>query len=88
MTDYSINSSFETDTQKRNIHLEYAKSFAEVPHSALQVLCKEFNIKANTKNDEMRHALSLRVHSDNQVMGALQEVLKSKSLTKRVKTKD
>jgi hypothetical protein len=30
---------------------------------------------------------SLRVHSDNQVMGALQEVLKSKSLTKRVRTK-
>lgn len=35
----------------------------------------------------MRRALSLRAHSDNQVMGALQEVLKSKSLTKRVKTK-
>jgi hypothetical protein len=36
----------------------------------------------------MRRAFSLRAHFDNQVMGALQEVLKSKSLTKRVNTKN
>jgi hypothetical protein len=35
VTNYSIDSAFETDTQKRYIHLEYAKSFAEVPRSAL-----------------------------------------------------
>ena len=86
VSDFSVNPSFETDTQVRVSHLGHINSFAEVPRSVLQVLCKEFNIKANTKNDYMRQALSLIAQSENKVMVALQDALASYSLSKGGKT--
>jgi hypothetical protein len=87
VSDFTENTSFETETRESTIHLGHVNYFADVPRSILQVLCKEFNIKANTKNIEMRQALSFRAQSDNQILMALQEALKSNYLTKRVKTK-
>jgi hypothetical protein len=86
VSDHTDNPSFQTDTQERAIHLGHVNSFAEVPRSVLQVLCKEFNIKANMTNNEMRQALSLRAQSDYNVIMALQEAIMSNSLAKRVKT--
>jgi hypothetical protein len=71
VSDLTDNPSFQTDTQERAIHLGHVNSFAEVPRSVLQVLCKDFNIKANMTNNEMRQALSLRAQSDNHVIVAL-----------------
>jgi hypothetical protein len=69
-----------------NPSFRHVNSFAEVPRSVLQVLCKDSNIKANMTNNEMRQALSLRAQSDNRVIVALQEAIMSNSLAKRVKT--
>jgi hypothetical protein len=83
--DYSVNLPIEADVQQRSIHLGQVNSFTEVLRSILQVLCKIFNIKANSKNDESRQALSLWAQSDTQVLVVLQEVLRSNSLAKRTK---
>jgi hypothetical protein len=82
---YSVNLPIEADVQERSIHLGQVNSFTEVPRSILQVLCKKFNIKANSKNDELIQALSLLAQSDIQVLVVLQEVLRSNSLAKRTK---
>jgi hypothetical protein len=84
--DFLVNPSFQTDNQERVSHLGHINSFAEVPRSVFQVLCKEFNIKANTKNAYMRQALSLRAQSENKVMVALQDALASNYLSKGGKT--
>jgi hypothetical protein len=51
VSDHSVTLSFESDIQERGSYLGHVSSFAGVSCSILQVLCKEFNIKANTKND-------------------------------------
>jgi hypothetical protein len=62
-------------------------SFTKVSRAGLQALCKKFNIRANMKNVEMAHALSLLAQTDEQVLVALQELLVSLSLTQRAKKK-
>jgi hypothetical protein len=52
VSDHSVTLSFESNIQERGSYLGHVNSFAGVPRSILQVLCKEFNIKANTKNDD------------------------------------
>jgi hypothetical protein len=62
-------------------------SFTKLPRADLQALSKKFNIRANMKNVEMVHALSLLAQTDEQVLVALQELLVSLSLTQRAKKK-
>jgi DNA polymerase II small subunit/DNA polymerase delta subunit B len=68
-SDYSVNLPIEADVQERSIHLGQVNSFTEVLRSILQVLCKFFNSKANSKNDESRQALSLWAQSDTSIGG-------------------
>ena len=86
VSDQSVTLPFVSDTLASGCFLGHVNSFVGVPRSVLQVLCKEFNIKANTKNDDMRQALSLRSQTDNKVMVALQDALEANSVSKRLKS--